>query len=116
MVLPPADIWQCLEVFLGSHHELGGMERAALASSREKGSCSTSYKAPAGPAAKKDLALMSAVPRLGNSALRCEECLVQHIRNVIVTVVAIILLCSCSLSEQWSCLLILLRRKFILTF
>lgn len=45
-----------------------------------------------------------------------EECLVQHIRNVIVTVVAVILLCSCSLSEQWSCLLILLRRKFILTF
>lgn len=36
MVLPPADIWQCLEVFLGSHHELGRVERSALASSPER--------------------------------------------------------------------------------
>ena len=36
MVLPPADIWHCLEVFLGSHHELGRVERSALASSPER--------------------------------------------------------------------------------
>ena len=82
----------------------------------QRGSCSTSYKAPAGPTAKKGLALKSVVPRLGNSAVRREDCLVQHIRNAIVAVVAIILLCSCSLSERWPCLLVLLRRKFILTF